>query len=150
MHLTLILTEYSMGKMTFKKIKIIIFLLFITLFSSCHRAKPIEEHPYLIWEKYTYRDYNGFLYLYHDEKKEELTALLCADISGIKGRLRLSHECIGEEFSALNQKLCGLGASFLGRVESPDFSEYPDLSMYLTFVISRDELSQIWKNLGLE
>lgn len=133
-----------------KKI-LFVFYIFISLFFfvSCIRPKLPEENPSFVWEKFSYKDYNGYLYVTLNSEKE-LLGILCADISGIKGRLRLNHSCNEEQFKNLQKNLCDMGASYLGAEKTPDFSDYPDLSMYLTFVISHDELDEIWQKLGLE
>lgn len=133
-----------------KKI-IFVFCIFISLFFciSCVRSKLPEENPSFVWEKFSYKDYNGYLYVTLNSEKE-LLGILCADISGIKGRLRLNHVCSEEQFKNLKNNLCDMGANYLGAEKTPDFSDYPDLSMYLTFVISHDELDEIWQKLGLE
>lgn len=133
-----------------KKI-LFVFYIFISLFFfvSCIRPKLPEENPSFVWEKFSYKDYNGYLYVTLSDN-EELFGILCADVSGIKGRLRLNHSCNEEQFKNLQKNLCDMGASYLGAEKTPDFSDYPDLSMYLTFVISHDELDEIWQKLGLE
>lgn len=134
-----------------KKI-LFVFYIFISLFfcASCIRQKLPEENPSFVWEKFSYKDYNGYLYVTLNAENGELLGILCADISGIKGRLRLNHVCTEEQFKNLKNNLCDMGATYLGAEKTPDFSDYPDLSMYLTFVISHDELDEIWQKLGLE
>lgn len=79
-----------------------------------------------------------------------MDAVLCADVAGIQGRFNLSHECTVSQFLELKQNLINYGAEYLGETKNPEVKNYPDLSMYLTFVISSDELHEIWKTLGLE
>ena len=95
-----------------------------------------------------YKDYNG--YLYTSFKNQKMNGLLCADVAGIKGSLKISHDCTEAQYTALKEKLSENGADWLCETTSPDTADYPDLSMYLTFVISSDELHEIWKSLGLE
>ena len=125
-------------------------ILLVLLIFSCRRAKSPEEDSSFILDKYSYLDYNGCLFVSHDEKSRELRCVLCADVAGIKGRMRMTHPCTEIQFRNLDKKLKEMGASRLESQSLPDFSDYPDLSMYLTFVISRDELHEIWKSLGLE
>ena len=79
-----------------------------------------------------------------------MDAVLCANVAGIQGRFNLSHECTDSQFLKLKQNLIDYGAEYLGETKNPEVKNYPDLSMYLTFVISSDELHEIWKTLGLE
>ena len=120
-------------------------LFFAAIISSCHAVK--KEEP-AVWQKYTYKDYNG--YLYTSFKNQKMNGLLCADVAGIKGSLKISHDCTEAQYTTLKEKLSKNGADWLCETTSPDTADYPDLSMYLTFVISSDELHEIWKSLGLE
>lgn len=43
-----------------------------------------------------------------------------------------------------------LEATYVNSSEQPDLTDYPDLSMYLSFVMSSDELHEIWACLELE
>ena len=124
----------------------ILFTVFLSAtITSCHAVK--KEEP-AVWQKYTYKDYNG--YLYTSFKNQKMNGLLCADVAGIKGSLKISHDCTEAQYTALKEKLSENGADWLCETTSPDTADYPDLSMYLTFVISSDELHEIWKSLGLE
>lgn len=116
------------------------------IFISCKRTENFDSLK--AWQKFTYSDYNGFLYIQHNENR--MDAVLCADIAGIQGRFNLSHECTDSQFLKLKQNLIDYGAEYLGETKNPEIKNYPDLSMYLTFVISSDELHEIWKKLGLE
>lgn len=116
------------------------------IFISCKRTENFDSLK--TWQKFTYSDYNGFLYIQHKENR--MDAVLCADVAGIQGRFNLSHECTDSQFLKLKQNLIDYGAEYLGETKNPEIKNYPDLSMYLTFVISSDELHEIWKTLGLE
>ncbi|MBQ5998105.1 MAG: hypothetical protein IJL70_01370 [Treponema sp.] len=132
---------------TRNKIFLLTLLITAALLASCKRASKIVRTD-IEWQKYTYKDYNG--YLYTSFEKNKMNGLLCADVAGIKGRLEISHDCTKEQYQNLKFRLQNSGATWLCQTQTPDIAEYPDLSMYLTFVISSDELHEIWKNLGLE
>ena len=97
---------------------------------------------------FDYPEMNGRAYLIYKHKK--VKGIICADIQGIQGRVCLSHPCNQEEYLALKEKFEKLGARYLGKTKSPDIKEYPDLSAYLTFIMSDDEMHQLWRELGLE
>ncbi len=126
---------------------LLILLITTALFTSCKRAQKAARTD-IEWQKYTYKDYNG--YLYTSFKKNKMNGLLCADVAGIKGSLKISHECTEDQYDALKERLSENGATWICETNTPDTTDYPDLSMYLTFVISSDELHEIWKSLGLE
>lgn len=130
-------------KKSFAKVLIILFT--VSIFFSCTKTLSKGKN---IWYKYTYADYNGYLYV--SEKNGMLKGIICADVSGIQGSIKIEHECTSEQFENLKIKLSEMGLEFIETVSRPNLKGYPDLSMYLTFVISYDELNDLWKTLGLE
>ena len=125
-----------------------IFILFTVFLSATITSCHAEKNEAVVWQKYTYKDYNG--YLYTSFKNQKMNGLLCADVAGIKGSLKISHDCTEAQYAALKERLTENGAAWICETTSPDTADYPDLSMYLTFVISSDELHEIWRSLGLE
>lgn len=129
-----------------------IFLLCLTVFLAlsifgCKRQEKIPEGT--VWQKFEYPEYGGYLYVAH--YNETVHGILCFDYVGLQGHAVLEHECTAEQYKDIPALLVkNLEATFVSSSGSPDLTDYPDLSMYLNFVISADELHQIWANLGLE
>lgn len=119
--------------------------LFLFLFSlvifSCKREATQ-------WQVYDYPEMNGTAYISFNKNK--VKGIICADVQGIQGRMNISHEATIEQFENLKEKFEEYGATYKGLTETPDIKDYPDLSAYLTFVLSDDELHELWRNLGLE
>lgn len=113
-------------------------------FASCAQ-KPAQ------WQKYTYPEYDGYLYLAHTPAKGgTLHLALCGNFSGIEASVRIQHACTQMQFAALGTILAGQGLSYVGDVSAPDVTGYPDLSAYISFVFSSDELDELWKSYGLD
>lgn len=114
---------------------------------SCHREEKIPEGT--IWHKFTYEEYGGYLYVAHYNDK--VHGILCFNYIGLQGHARLEHECTEEQYKKIPQNIIdNLVAEDLGTSDKPDLTDYPDLSMYLSFVMSSDELHDIWVKLELE
>ena len=125
------------------KRKIAFLFIFIALiFSSCRLNQPKT------WSKYSYEQYDGYLYI--GQKGKKIHIVLCLNVAGIEGSFKMQHECTPQRFETVKQKLNELGATYLGDVAKPDTENYPDLSAYITFVMSSDELHQLWVQFGLE
>ena len=122
--------------------------IFLSVFiSSCHRAQLIPEGTE--WKKFTYEDYNG--YLYTAQYNGKVHGILCFNYIGLQGHAILEHDCTPEQYKKIPDNIINnLNATYLGDSDKPDLTDYPDLSMYLSFVISNDELHEIWANLELE
>lgn len=121
--------------------------LLLTGIISCHKRNTLPDN--LTWDKYSYEDYDGFLYVTHFDEK--VTGILCFNYIGLQGYAKLEHACTEEQFKDIRKNITeNLNADFLGTSEKPDLTEYPDLSAYINFVVSSDELHEIWQELGLE
>ncbi len=125
-----------------------IFVVFICFLSflviSCHRAEPELDS----WSVFTYEEYQGRLYA--SQFKDKVYIVLCGNFAGIEASLKLNHVCTPEQFEVFKEKLIEAGCESKGEAEKPDVEGYPDLSQYLSFVFSSDELHDLWKQFGLE
>lgn len=101
-----------------------------------------------LWKRYSYPEYKGYLYTQFEEGK--VNAVICGEMSGIRGAMKLDHVCTQEQYDELHQKLIEQNGEYMGLVRKPKTWGYPDLSAYLTFVFSYDELHGIWCDFGLE
>lgn len=130
-----------------KKITILLISLISLIFTACHKKDSIPEG--IVWHKFTYEEYGGYLYVSH--YNEKVHGILCFDYIGLQGHARLEHECTEEQYKDIPELLVkNLEATYVNSSEKPDLSDYPDLSMYLSFVMSSDELHEIWACLNLE
>ncbi len=127
-----------------KKISVVLICFLSFLVLSCHRAEP--EHD--SWSVFTYEEYQGRLYASHF--KDRVYIVLCGNFAGIEASLKLNHACTQEQFEIFKEKLVEAGCESRGEAEKPDVEGYPDLSQYLTFVFSSDELHDLWTQFGLE
>ena len=116
------------------------------LMSACHRANTAQISSE--WQIFDYPDMNGTAYIIF--KNNKVKGIICANVAGIQGRVNLSHECTKEQYDALRERFESFGARYLGKTDKPDLTDYPDLSAYLTFIMSSDEMHELWQNLGLE
>lgn len=120
-------------------------IIFASLFViSCHRADPVPES----WDKFTFPEYQGFVYSAHVDEK--LYLVLCGNFAGIEASLKINHACTDEQYEVFKEKVVEAGSEAIGEVPAPDVEGYPDLSMYVTFVFSSDELHELWSQFGLE
>ena len=127
-----------------KKISVVLICFFSFLVLSCHRAEPELDS----WSVFTYEEYQGRLYASHF--KDRVYIVLCGNFAGIEASLKLNHACTQEQFEIFKEKLVEAGCESKGEAEKPDVEGYPDLSQYLTFVFSSDELHDLWTQFGLE
>ena len=119
-------------------------ILVSSCFFSCHRAEPFPQS----WSKFTYEEYDGLLYAALQGEKVKI--VLCGNFAGIEASVKIDHKCSEEQFELFKEKLVEMGCLYLGEFEKPEIKDYPDLSMYLTFVFSSDELHELWAQFGLE
>ena len=127
-----------------KFFSIVIVLLTAFFLSSCHRADLEPE----VWQKFTFPEYQGFVYA--GLKDEKLHLVLCGNFAGIEASLKIKHDCTEEQFEIFKQKVVEAGSEFIEEVPAPETEGYPDLSMYITFVFSSDELHDLWSQFCLE
>ena len=127
-----------------KKISVVLICFLSFLILSCHRAEPELDS----WSVFTYDEYQGRLYASHF--KDRVYIVLCGNFAGIEASLKLNHACTQEQFEIFKEKLVEAGCESRGEAEKPDVEGYPDLSQYLTFVFSSDELHDLWTQFGLE
>lgn len=127
-----------------KKISVVLICFLSFLVLSCHRAEPELDS----WSVFTYEEYQGRLYASHF--KDRVYIVLCGNFAGIEASLKLNHTCTQEQFEIFKEKLVEAGCESRGEAEKPDVEGYPDLSQYLTFVFSSDELHDLWTQFGLE
>jgi hypothetical protein len=127
-----------------KKISVVLICFLSFLVLSCHRAEPELDS----WSVFTYEEYQGRLYASHF--KDRVYIVLCGNFAGIEASLKLNHACTQEQFEIFKEKLVEAGCESRGEAEKPDVEGYPDLSQYLTFVFSSDELHDLWAQFGLE
>ena len=127
-----------------KKISVVFICFLSFLVLSCHRAEPELDS----WSVFTYEEYQGRLYASHF--KDKVYIVLCGNFAGIEASLKLNHACTQEQFEIFKEKLVEAGCESRGEAEKPDVEGYPDLSQYLTFVFSSDELHDLWTQFGLE
>ncbi len=125
-------------------IHFIAFLLISFLVVSCHRADPEPEN----WNKYTLPEYQG--YVYAGQRNDKLHLVLCGNFAGIEASLKIKHDCTDEQFEIFKEKVIEAGSEALGEVPAPETEGYPDLSVYVKFVFSSDELHDLWHQFGLE
>ena len=127
-----------------KKISVVLICFLSFLVLSCHRAEPELDS----WSVFTYEEYQGRLYASHF--KDRVYIVLCGNFAGIEASLKLNHACTQEQFEIFKEKLVEAGCESRGEAEKTDVEGYPDLSQYLTFVFSSDELHDLWTQFGLE
>lgn len=127
-----------------KKISVVLICFLSFLVLSCHRAELELDS----WSVFTYEEYQGRLYASHF--KDRIYIVLCGNFAGIEASLKLNHACTQEQFEIFKEKLVEVGCESRGEAEKPDVEGYPDLSQYLTFVFSSDELHDLWTQFGLE
>ncbi len=127
-----------------KKISVVLICFLSFLVLSCHRAEPELDS----WSVFTYEEYQGRLYASHF--KDRVYIVLCGNFAGIEASLKLNHACTQEQFEIFKEKLVEAGCESRGEADKPDVEGYPDLSQYLTFVFSSDELHDLWTQFGLE
>lgn len=120
-------------------------LLFAFSAIGCASLKPKPT----LWQQFSYPEYEGYLYIARTADNT-LHLAICGNFMGIEASIRTTHACTEEQFSALKGILESQGCSYKGEVFEPDTSNYPDLSAYLTFIFSSDELHELWKGYGLE
>ncbi len=124
---------------------IIIFAsLFLLTFFSCVRG----ERQNVTWQKYRYKDYDGFLYI--SNSNDILTVNIVAVFAGIEAQIKMTHECTREQFENIKEKLLEYDAEYVGEVDKVDTKNYPDLSGYISLVLSYDDIHAIWQEFGLE
>ena len=132
--------------MRVKKIAFLLVLFSLTIM-SCHQKEKIPEGT--VWEKFIYEEYGGYLYVAH--YNEKVHGILCFNYLGLQGHAILEHECTEEQYKKIPELLVqNLEATYVNSSEQPDLTDYPNLSMYLSFVMSSDELHEIWACLELE
>lgn len=128
--------------------KLSIFLIVLLIPFSCYKKNEFGIKKNITWYTYTYSEFNGTLYTSFDN--EILIFVICGTISGINCSLKINHVCSEEQFKNIKSKLESLGCKYIGTAVRPNIDGYPDLSQYISFVVSSDELNQIWSSLGLE
>ena len=111
---------------------------------SCHRAEPLPES----WDKFTFPEYQGFVY--SAQMNEKVYLVLCGNFAGIEASLKINHACTAGQYEIFKEKVVEAGSEKIGQVPSPETEGYPDLSVYITFVFSSDELHDLWAQFGLE
>ena len=127
-----------------KKI-LIVFVCFLSfLVLSCHRAEPLPEN----WDKFSFTEYQGFVY--SSQMNEKVYLVLCGNFAGIEASLKINHDCTAEQYEIFKEKIVEAGSEKIGQVSAPETEGYPDLSVYITFVFSSDELHDLWAQFGLE
>lgn len=131
------------------KFFILISIVLTILISGCslfHRTPKVPKDA--VWNKYTYYEYDGFLYTTWE--KGMMYGIICANVAGIQGSFILTHKATEEQFYKVHENLLRLELDFIEETKVVDKTDYPDLSMYLSFIMSHDELYELWGELGLE
>ena len=128
-----------------KKLIHVSFLFLVMFFVfSCHRAEPLPES----WDKFTFPEYQGFVY--SAQMNEKVYLVLCGNFAGIEASLKINHACTVGQYEIFKEKVVEAGSEKIGQVPAPETEGYPDLSVYITFVFSSDELHDLWAQFGLE
>ena len=130
--------------------KLCFLLLALVLFcaAGCRKeTKPAEPEPepVILWNCFTYPDYNAHIYLKLENGKAE--AICCGSANMIVGRIHLSHSCTEAQFETIKKKLADNGAKEEEPVAEPAVEGYPDMTGYLSFFMSKDKQEEIWKSL---
>ena len=121
-------------------------------FVACWK-RPVpqqEAGPAPVWHSYYEPKNKAFLYLNISGGK--LTAVVCTHVVEIDTdcSFKLIHECTDEQCERLQALLSDYGIEPRGTAEKPDTAGYADMSDYIPFVMSSDELHDLWCRLGLE
>lgn len=107
-----------------------------------------EEAPVILWNHYTYSDYNAHIYLKLENNKAE--AICCGSANMIVGRIKLTHDCTEAQFETIQKKLVDNGAVQEEPVAEPVIDGYPDMTAYLGMFLSKEKQEEIWKELAGE
>ena len=111
-------------------------------------AKPAPEpepEPVILWNYFTYPEFNAHIYL--KLENEKVDAVACGSSNMIVGRIRLTHDCTEAQFETIKKKLIDHGAKEEEPVKEPVVDGYPDMTSYLSFFMSKDKQEEIWKSL---
>ena len=133
-------------------------LLCMALPFSCKKKAPQADsgtaasgkpQQAIVWHRYYEPQNKAFLYI--SEKDGTLSAVVCTYVAEIDldCSFRLSHPCTQEQFALVQEKLVENGMEPRGSTDKPDTAGYADMSDYIPFVLSSDELAQLWLRLGL-
>ena len=109
------------------------------------KQKPEPEPPVILWNYFTYPDYNAHIYIKLENDKAE--AICCGSANMIVGRIRLTHDCTEAQFETIKKKLADNGVKEEEPVTEPAVDGYPDMTSYLSFFMSKDKQEEIWKSL---
>ena len=123
--------------------KIFTFFMLLTLL-SCSKNRVIKGE----WDCYMLEGYDAVLYL--KLKGNNVEATLAGNFAGIECSIVLTHECSKEQYEKAKVIIKENNGEYIGKRYSIDKKTYPDLSMYIPFVFSQDELHELWEMFGLE
>ena len=109
------------------------------------KPEPEPEPPVILWSYFTYPDYNAHIYL--KLENEKVDAVACGSANKIVGRIHYKHDCTEAQFETIKKKLEAHGAKEEEPVAEPVVDGYPDMTGYLSFFVTKDQLEEIWKSL---
>ena len=130
-----------------KKICYLFLAVALLCIAGCKKeTKPEPQpEPVILWDHFTYSEYNAHLYL--KLKDEKVEAICCGSTNMIVGRIRLTHNCTEAQFETIKKKLIDHGAKEDEPVAEPAIEGYPDMTAYLSFFMSKDKQEKLWKEL---
>ena len=114
-------------------------------------AKPAPEpepEPVILWNYFTYPEFNAHIYL--KLENEKVDAVACGSANKIVGRIHYKHDCTEAQFETIKKKLEAHGAKEEEPVAEPVVDGYPDMTGYLSFFVTKDQLEEVWKSLAEE
>lgn len=133
--------------MLHKKFPVKIFFLSVLIISlfSCSKRPEWEGCEFHIFsvKEYDVKLYAGF-------KKNMFYAVVAGDMEGIECSVVLKHACTASQFDEAISRLKDLTDNYYGTTNEIDLEKYPDLSAYVSLVLSYDDRREIWTSLGLE
>ena len=112
------------------------------------KPEPEPEPPVILWSYFTYPDYNAHIYL--KLENEKVDAVACGSANKIVGRIHYKHDCTEAQFETIKKKLEAHGAKEEEPVAEPVVDGYPDMTGYLSFFVTKDQLEEVWKSLAEE
>ena len=119
-------------------------LLFVFCCKKETKPEPVAA-PVIMWNHYTYSEYNAHIYLKFENNKAE--AICCGSANMIVGRIKLTHDCTETQFETIQKKLVDNGAVQEEPVAEPVIDGYPDMTAYLGMFLSKEKQEEIWKEL---
>jgi len=134
---------------TYSMRKFFLILALLTVIFTIACKKEVKEVPLqenvILWNVYSYPDYNAKIYLKLDNDK--LSAIICGSANKIVGRINLEHSCSEKEFATIQKKLLDRKLIEEEKVREPIIDGYPDMTAYLPMVLTDEKQEEIWNAL---